>query len=269
MKISVIVSTYNRPSALKRVLEALFDQTKPPDQIIVADDGSSRDTREVVQKFTQKNCICLVHVWQEDKGFRAAMIRNKAVIQAQGEYLIFLDGDCIPDPYFVADHEALSKKGYFFQGKRVLIGRKLSDRFDVSHIKSHVYCIGQAIIGNVGNWHHLLRMPFFPAMTDTSLSGTRSCNMGVFTQDVKNVNGFNHAFIGWGREDSEFVHRMYQYGLKRRSHPFMARCFHLWHPENDRTRMDENDQIFHQSLSSRNWVCEQGLDTLTNTIIVK
>nr|NJM03518.1 glycosyltransferase [Desulfobacula sp.] len=116
MKISVIVTTYNRPGALKKVIAALFNQTRPPDEILVADDGSGPETRELMVELEQNPGPPLCHVWQEDQGFRLAMIRNKAVLKAKGEYLILLDGDCIPTRYFVADHLALDGKGYFFQG---------------------------------------------------------------------------------------------------------------------------------------------------------
>ena len=123
MKVSVIVTTYNRPDALKKVLDGLLHQTRFPSEILVADDGSNDATRQMLEVYIRYPQIRILHVRQEDKGFRAARIRNKAVVASKGDYLILLDGDCIPEKHFVQDHESLAQKGCFFQGKRVPVGR--------------------------------------------------------------------------------------------------------------------------------------------------
>ncbi len=94
------------------------------------------------------------------------------------------------------------------------------------------------------------------------LSGIRSCNMGVFRADVVAVNGFNHDFEGWGREDSEFAVRLFKHGLIRKEHPFRAICYHLWHPENPRTRVPDNDRLLERAMAADTCVCHNGLDSL-------
>lgn len=262
MKISVIVTTYNRPGALKKVILALYRQTRPPDEILVADDGSGLETHELIAELGRKAGPPLCHVWQEDQGFRLAMIRNKAVLKAKGEYLILMDGDCIPTRFFVADHLALAEKGYFFQGKRALVNEKIADRFDFRDTLSFVRLFRLALSGGISNAHHIVRIPFYPCSRNRKMSGVRGCNMGFFKADVEAVNGFNHEFTAWGREDSEFVARLFKYGVKRKEHPFRAVCYHLWHRENKAVCLEKNEDLLKQALDSDDWFCRDGLNSL-------
>ena len=260
MKLSVIVTTYNRPDALKRVLEGLLNQTHLAHEIIVADDGSRQETATLVNQTVALSLRCPVHhVWHEDLGFRAAEIRNRAILKSSGDYIVSIDGDCIPGRHFVQDHMRLAKPGFFFQGKRVLVERELEASFDFDTTLRTSELFVAAARGRISNAHHLFRIPLFPVMTTTRMSGIRSCNMGFFREDLFAVNGFNQDFQGWGREDSELAARLYNYGLKRREHPFMAICFHLWHRENDRENVQKNDTILNETMASGNVFCSNGL----------
>lgn len=263
MKISVIVTTYNRPDALKKVLDGLLAQTCLPHEIIVADDGSGPETRQMVVPYLANKNPQIKHVWQPDEGFRLAQIRNRAILACQGEYLIFLDGDCVPEKHFVEDHHDLAEQGAFFQGKRVLVNQAAAEQFDHSGVDSLVKVVGLALSLKISNWHHILRIPFFPSRKKTGLSGLRGCNMGIFKKDAQAVNGFNQEFVGWGREDAEFVTRLYKYGVKRKENPFRAICYHLWHKENVRDRLADNDALLEQCINNTHYSCAQGLDTLT------
>lgn len=262
MKVSVIVTTYNRPDALEKVITALYRQTRLPDEILVADDGSGSETREILSSFQDSSGPPLHHVWQADQGFRLSCIRNRAVLKSRGEYLILLDGDCIPTRFFVADHLDLAEKGYFFQGKRALVNQKLADRFDFKDTVSFARVFRHALSGGISNAHHIVRIPFFPSSRNKKMSGVRGCNMGFFKQDVEAVNGFNHEFTSWGREDSEFVVRLFKYGLKRKENPFRAVCYHLWHRENKGTCPEKNEELLKQALASDAWYCIRGLKDL-------
>ncbi|WDP89417.1 MAG: glycosyltransferase family 2 protein [Desulfobacter sp.] len=262
MRASVIVTTYNRPDALKKVLDGLLGQTCLPHDIIVADDGSGPQTEEMLSPYLARQDISISHVWQADEGFRAARIRNKAVLAAEGDYLILLDGDCIPERHFVADHMALARPGSFFQGKRVLVNEKQVEEFDHRDMGSLLRLMGLVLGKDISNGHHIVRVPFLPAYTVKKLSGIRSCNMGIFREDMVAVNGFNQAFVGWGREDTEFVVRLFRYGLTRREHPFRAICYHLWHRENSRDKLEENDALLEISERSETYYCRLGLDSL-------
>lgn len=259
MKLSVIVTTYNNPEALLKVIAGLSTQSRLPDEVIVADDGSGPETGGLVERMRKESGLTIKHVWHEDMGFRAAKIRNEAVKQAEGEYIIFMDGDCVPNRHYVADHLSLAQKGFFVQGKRVILNEKASARFTLDKANNTKYLLRETLHGHMGNAHHILRIPFLPASRSTSMRGIKTCNFGVFREDVMAVNGFNEAFIGWGREDSEFAARLYKYGLKRKEHPFMATCFHLWHPENSRESLGRNEALLSETVEGKGYRCRRGI----------
>lgn len=259
MNASIIITTYNRPDALAKVLDGLRHQTRPADEIIIADDGSGPETLETVCGFARDFPRPIYHVRHEDRGFRAAEIRNKAIQKSAGDYIVLLDGDCIPTKYFLADHLALAEKGFFFQGKRVLINKRLATTFTHEDTASALKRLKCVFSRNISNRHHLIRMPFFPAFSAIGSSGIRSCNMGFFRKDIVAVNGFNQDFLGWGREDSELAARFRRYGLKRREHPFMAVCYHLWHEENNRNHLGVNDELLKRTINSNEYICSNGL----------
>ncbi len=126
--ISVIVATYNRADALDAVLRSLSRQTDRRFEVVVADDGSGPATAALVESWRQLLGVFLTHVWHEDRGFRAAEIRNRAVLNAGGEICIFLDGDCIVRPDFVATHRRLAERGWFVAGNRTLLSPQLTER---------------------------------------------------------------------------------------------------------------------------------------------
>jgi len=259
MQLSVIMTTYNRPGALSRVLDGLAGQSRLPDEVIIADDGSGTDTLAVIRSFQESSPFPLIHVRHADRGFRAAAIRNKAINASQGEYLVSLDGDCIPDRHFIEDHLSLAQPGCFFQGKRVLIEKQRAETFSFEEVLTPWRKLKCLLQPGLGNRHHLFRLLIVPAITSRRLSGIRSCNMGFFRDDIFAVNGFNEEFEGWGREDSELAVRFFNYGLKRRSHAFAAICFHLWHAENNRDRLALNDALLAEIRAAETYYCARGL----------
>ncbi len=264
MKISLVVSTYNTPEYLKKVLEGIKLQTERPYEALIADDGSGPETAETVERCRRALPFPVVHLWQEDRGFRAAKIRNEAIKKSSGDYIIALDGDCVPERHFISDHAALARKGFFFQGKRMLLGRRASASFEPALAQETGFLLKLFLSGGLKNAHHLLRLPFMPGFSfgGRSLRGTRSCNMGFFREDLMAVNGFNEDFVGWGREDSELAARLYKYGLGRKSHPFRALCFHLWHEENDRSGLEKNEELLADVLARPEYRCKNGISKL-------
>jgi len=260
MQISVIMTTYNRPNALAKVLSGLRQQTLQPNEVLIADDGSGPETETLIQQYASTVPFPVHHVWHADKGFRAAAIRNKAIRQSIGEYIVLLDGDCIPDKHFISDHRQLARPGFFFQGKRTLIEQERTPAFRFADTATVARKAHLLFSSGIGNRHHVVRLPFFPASASRRLSGVRSCNMGLYSDDLAAVNGFNEEFTGWGREDSELAVRLFNYGLKKRSHPFMAICYHLWHADNDRKRLPLNDELLKQVIESGDSTCSKGLE---------
>lgn len=253
--IAAIISTYNSPAYLRRVLQGYCDQRRFPDELIVADDGSTDDTAQVVQAFARSAPFAVRHVWHEDRGFRLAEIRNRAILASSSDYLVFSDGDCIPHPGFIGDHESAMQAGSFVTGKRILVGRDYAAEFNWQGI-------GKALLagldGSISGIHHLVRLPWL-VVPRSGWGGLRGCNMAMFRSDLLAVNGFNEQITGWGREDSELVARLFAYGLHRHEIPFSAVVFHLWHPENSRSSLGENDRLLEETIASGVYRCPCGI----------
>lgn len=261
MKSSVVITTYNNPDYLRRVLEGYLNQTRLPDEILVADDGSTRETLETVDRMKAGSPVGITHVWHEDRGFRAGTIRNKAMAASRGEYIILSDGDTIPSPRLVEDHMSYSEEGHFIQGHRVLIGPEASRIFGFSDIGlgALVRLLMKRQAGNVVNG---LRLP--PVVrVSTKRGGIRSCNMSFFRKDIVAVNGFNEDFEGWGKEDSELVERLYKYGLRRKDLKFRACCYHLYHRDFDRAGLEANISRLEKTAAGTKYFCPNGMDKYT------
>lgn len=258
MKTSVLITTYNNPDYLRRVLVGFLNQTRAPDEILIADDGSTKDTARAIKDIEKGSPIKLVHIWHEDKGFRAAGIRNRAIASSIGEYIILSDGDTVPSRQLVEDHLKYSEQGHFIQGHRVLVGPDASKSFKFSDINlTNLFRL--LLTRGGGNLANGLRLP--PVVrVSMKRSGIRSCNMSFFKKDVIAVNGFNEDFEGWGREDSELVERFYKYGLKRKDLKFRGCCYHLYHREFDRSAVDKNTRLLEKTASEGAHYCRNGLD---------
>jgi len=258
VKLSLVITTYNNPLGLKKAAEGASHQTRPPDEVIIADDGSDEKTAEAVKHFAEYAPFPVIHVRQEDRGFRAAMIRNKAISISSGDYIVLLDGDCVMNRHFVADHERMSEEGCFIQGKRILVNKNAVAAFDYRIADSWPTLMFMALLGKITNAHHLLRLTYYPGFKNRKLKGIKSCNMSFFRKDIIAVNGFNEDFEGWGNEDSELACRFFKYGLFKKVHPFMAVCFHLWHPSN-KIAAHYNNLLLTAAIASDEYFCKNGL----------
>lgn len=255
--VSLIITTYNREDALELTLQSVLSQTEFPDEVIVADDGSGEATRKMLEKYQTKMSIPLWHCWHEDKGFRAAAIRNKAIAMAKGEYVIMIDGDMILHPYFIQDHKKIARKNAFIQGKRVLLGENLSFQV-IKNQKLHFHFFHPA----VKNKLNMLRMPWLTKWVKGSthpLKGVRSCNMAVWRADIISINGFNEEFVGWGREDSELVVRMMNMGIRRINVKFATIAYHLYHQEHSKASLAKNDKLLETAMQEKRVWCEKGI----------
>ena len=265
MRCAVIVPTYNRPDALAAVLEGYLAQDDRDFELVVADDGSTPDTKAVVDAFTKRAPFPVRHVWHEDQGFRVAAIRNRGVAATQADYLIFTDGDCIPPPWFVGAHKRLAEKGRFLSGNRIL----LSERFtrEVLDAKlpvqrwSKLQWLGARLAGRINRWMPLLRLPDVGRnYVHQGWEGIKTCNISMWREDLVKVNGVDESFSGWGLEDSDLVIRLYRAGVRHKSARFAAPVFHLWHRENDRSQLAGNQQRFDEVMRSDRVRALQGLD---------
>ena len=255
---SLVITTYNSPEALELVLRSALAQSELPCEIIVADDGSTSDTARLVEAHRAVATISVVHVWQDDLGFRAATSRNRAIAVAKGNYVVIVDGDMLLHRDFIKDHKRMALKGSFIQGSRVLLSQEYAAiRISTKNISVSLFEKG------LENRKNALRFPLLSrllALKSRSFAGIRSCNMSFFRNDCILVNGFNEDFIGWGREDSEFAVRLINSGILRRNVRFSALACHLGHCENPRQSVADNDRILEQAISGKLTTCRNGID---------
>jgi glycosyltransferase involved in cell wall biosynthesis len=263
---AVIVTTYNRPDALALVLAGYFAQTHRDFELLIADDGSTDDTRALVMEHAARAPIPLHHVWQEDTGFRPGAARNRAAAATQAEYLIFADGDCVPTPEFVARHLALAERGWFLSGNRVLLSRKFTGEVLAARMAVHDW--------RAARWmRHWVKRDvnrLLPLMQRgdgvwrkrhaREWEGVKTCNLSMWREDFARVNGFDENYSGWGLEDSDLAIRLIHAGVLHKSARFATPVFHLWHRENDRSRLTENRRLLDNIIASNRTVARTGLD---------
>lgn len=254
--VSVVVTTYNRSDALLAVLEGLARQTDRNFEVIVADDGSREEHRRALLDAPVAKALRLVHVWHPDVGFTASKVRNRGVAAAQGRYIIFMDGDCVPEVDFIARHKQLAEPGHFVNGSRVLLSPGLTQRVvgGVEQIcgRSGFYWLGQRLRGHASKLSHLLRLPDWRGRVHPEFywKGIRSCNMGVWRADYERIDGFDESFVGWGHEDADFVLRLHHAGVARKNGFCATEVFHLWHKEAARNHESHNARIVREREQS-------------------
>ena len=256
--VSLIITTYNWKEALELSLLSALDQTQPAYEIIIADDGSREDTRDLVSLITGNCQVPIYHIWQEDKGFRAARIRNKAMAQATGQYIIFIDGDIILHKSFIKDHEEAARPRFFSQGSRVLLNSSKSAR--VLKEKQRFFSFFESGLKNRKNAIHSGFLSRLVTRKSKNLNGIRTSNFAFWRADGIAVNGFNEDFEGWGREDSEFAARLMTSGVQRQTLRFRALSFHLFHPANSRCSLERNDRLLEQAIRTGSTWCINGID---------
>ncbi len=265
--ISVIVSTYNREDALDAVLRSLSRQTDRQFEVVVADDGSEAATTRVVESWSHMP-VALKHVRHEDRGFRLAEIRNRAILASVGSYCIFLDGDCLVRADFVAAHRRLAEPGRFVTGNRVQLSAELSRRILDEGLEPETWRAGRWVArrarGDVNRFLPLLQLPLGPLRKRVGRrwQGAQGCNMSLFRSDIERVDGFDAAFTGWGREDSDMFVRLIRHGVLRKDGRHATTVLHLWHPESDRSKLPANQEKLDLLLHSERVRALQGLSTL-------
>ena len=239
---AILISTYNSPSFLRLCLESVAGQRVMPDEILIADDGSGPETREVVNEFVSRVPVPVRHIWHEDDGFRLGAIRNKAIAAAVSDYIVQIDGDIILHPEFIFDHIRFARRGSFVTGSRKLLDeRQTSELLDGK---------------DFGALFRKSPLRFYPltlalqGMRSNDGTYVRGCHMAFWRSDLLAVNGYNELIKGWGREDSELSWRLINFGLKKRFLKFGALEFHLYHPENSRAQDDRNIAIMEHARTS-------------------
>ena len=257
---SLIVSTYNWPQALELCLSSILHQTVLPTEVVIADDGSTKDTRDLVETLQSKLPVPVTHTWQPDRGFQRCRILNKAIAAATGDYLIQVDGDVILHPLFIRDHMHTARPGHFVCGNRAWLDEAFTLR--VLQRKQLQFSLFEKGLHNKFNAVHLPALaPFIPDLfkKERGLANLRGCNMSFWKKDIMAINGYNEALGGWGREDTELVVRLYNAGLRCLHLTLKGIVYHLYHKECDRSRLAANDAIVQEAIDKKIVSCASGI----------
>jgi glycosyltransferase involved in cell wall biosynthesis len=253
-KISVIVSTYDYPLALSKALASLCAQTLSPAEVLIADDGSGSETTEIISTYADR--MPLRHVRHDHEGFRKAVILNKAIAQASGDYVVFLDGDSVPSREFIADHAAMAERGCWVQGRRAFVDESCVDAFEPTCGK--VWSL--ALRGKLTGLMKAVRLPMPVVKRGREQRGILGCNLGIWRDDLIAVNGYDETFTGWGREDADLGNRLYHLGRDRKFVYGRAIIYHLNHPVVPRDRLETNQSLLDETIAQRRIRAVKGLD---------
>lgn len=259
MKISLLISTYNWERALELCLYSVFAQTVKPDEILIADDGSRDETRQLIERLRKKADIPIIHVWHEDDGFRKTVILNKALLKASHPYIIQIDGDVVLDRNFIADHLDLAAKGYLVCGSRVLLGRHSTTRVLrgwETYPRFFKHSLGFMLNAFRSR---ILRKYLAERYAKNSMWRVRGCNMAYWLDDFLRVNGYNESLEMWGQEDVELAYRLVHSGVKKKQLKMGGVEFHLYHTLASRANLHYHEEVLHQVIRDKIAWCENGI----------
>jgi glycosyltransferase involved in cell wall biosynthesis len=250
-KVSIVISTYNHPIWLQKVLWSYELQSEKNFEIIIADDGSTSETKLVIDEFIKNSTLQISHVWQEDNGFRKTKILNKAILQANADYLIFSDGDCIARQDFVAKHLMLRKKNRFLSAGYIKLSKEISKSISKENLVSQAcfeadwllalglkknFKINKLTSFGFKEW-------FLNTFTPTKATWD-GCNVSGWKEDVLKVNGFDER-MEYGGEDREIGERLSNLGVKGMQARYSLILLHLHHkrPYKNETSAQKNKKI--------------------------
>ena len=256
--ISVLLATYNWPEALSLCLQALNQQTDNDFEIIICDDGSTEKTKDLIDFFKSTSVIPIKHLWQEDLGFRKTLILNEGIRQSKGDYLIFLDGDCIPQDDFIAQHKKLAQKNHLITGSRILSKKSLTQQLCGTGEWSSRYLNNNAFIWGLKGLINKF-LPLFFKLPDHPLRlykkfewrRIKGCNMACWKSDALAIGGFDESLIGWGHEDADFVYRLQNRGVIRKSGAWATEVLHLWHKMANKETAEKNAAIVRAKILAK------------------
>jgi glycosyltransferase involved in cell wall biosynthesis len=257
-QISLVISTFNHVRPLELCLAGFRNQTSAPMEILIADDGSTSPTRDLIVRLAPSLPCPVHHLWHEDKGFRKNAILNQSLAAAKGDYLVFTDADCIPHPKFIEDHACLAEKGFWVQGRRSY----LSSSFSNTHLPADsIHPLSLFLSGQLSGAAKAFRLPFPIIKRDTAQRGIIGCNMGMWKKDLLEVNGWDEEYEGWGLgEDSDIGSRLYHLGRPRKFVYGRSILYHLHHPILSRDHVPKSQSRLEETLRTKKVQCIKGVN---------
>ncbi|MGX5816675.1 glycosyltransferase family 2 protein [Chitinophaga lutea] len=255
--VGILVSTYNWPQALEVIFRSLMAQTRLPDEVLIADDGSGNDTAAVIHRYRSVFPFPLRHAWQEDAGFRKSSILNKAMKLATTDYIIEIDGDILLHPHFIADHIRHAQPGVFVQGARTMVDESRTKSILQSDRQQPLHFFSTGIRNRLNS----LRVPplsFLIKTNSRSPENIKGCNLAFWRKDFIAINGYDNMFMGWGAEDYEFAARLINTGVLKKRLKLAAVCYHLHHACNPRYNHSVNILRYSETVRHKRTVCANG-----------
>lgn len=236
LEISVIISTYNATEWLEKVLWGYQAQRFQNFELVIADDGSTTETAQLLNEFQKQAKYPIIHVWQEDEGFQKSKILNKAILACNAPYILMSDGDCIPRNDFLDVHMQHREEGYFLSGGYFMLPMDISKAiqkediltgncFDIDWLKKHGL---PASFKNNKLTATGVKRSFLNTITPTNASWNGH-NASGWKEDIIAINGFDER-MQYGGQDRELGERLMNYGIKSKQIRYSAICVHLDHP---------------------------------------
>lgn len=278
MQITIIVPTYNRPKALRLNLLSLAQQSILPHEVLIADDGSGQETRQLIIAMQEqlKGLFPIKHVWQEDIGFRKPMILNETVRQAAGDYLIFIDGDCMAHRDFIKAHVNMSSPDTILSGKRVEIGKDLTEKLLEEGIVLNSLSLRLVRDAAFGAAYKSRKVEEAIQITSPWLrkvmkrdritdDGVWGCNFSLYKDLFYDINGCDEEFVDGSIEDNDIGIRVLNQGKKLRTVRHRAIIFHLWHQSTwnfSNEKYLQNKAILQRRIENKEKVCRKGIKRL-------
>ncbi len=259
IKSALIITTYNWSESLELVLKSVKNQVILPTEVVVADDGSTSETKQLIKHIQSSFPVPLKHVWHEDNGFRRSTILNLAISKSESDYIIHVDGDCILHKNFIGDHLRSVEKETYLYGPRVTILEPFLNDLFKNKITKFSFFAKEIKRSNKNIRIPLLGEVIYKRKDELSRK-LRGCNLSYWKKDFIKVNGYNEDITGWGREDSELVIRMMNQGVLGKRLRFKAIVYHIWHKENSKDKFDANDAIQNDALKNKLTHCKNGID---------
>jgi glycosyltransferase involved in cell wall biosynthesis len=251
LPISVIVSTYNSVDWLRKVLEGYKHQAYDYYEVIVADDGSGEETRQLIESYQADYPVKLRHIWHEDKGYRRQELLNKIIMQTEYDYILMTDGDCIPRKDFLAVHAKFAEKGYFLSGGYLKLNMPTSEAISIKDIENE-NCFDIKWLNANGSVTRKQELKLkskaglaklLDLVTPTGAT-FNNCNSSAWKNDLIAINGYDER-MQYGGPDRELGERLFNYGIKSKQIRHKAICLHLDHPRGYKTKesLDRNLKI--------------------------
>lgn len=255
---TLVTPTYNWPEALELLLLSVLNQSVLPNEVVIADDGSRSETRELIEKFQKTFPVPLIHIWHEDSGNQKPKIMNKAIAAAKYEYIVEIDGDIIMHKDFIKDHLTFAEKNHYLFGSRVNIRKEiLNNIFSRKKIEFNFFSTG---IKKRGRTLHIPFLMNFAKDFPLRSKKLRGCNMSFWREDFIKINGFNENLVGWGIDDSEMIQRLHNIGIVGKRLKHVGLTYHIYHKEQDKTHLEINNEIERETTDKKITFIEKGVN---------